>query len=289
MKQIKLIIAAAALTGLIASCQKDFTVQTGNTPVEFVYSSIDTVLNSAMNYIPVQMTEQATPSSFTTVEFLGGTIIMKEDNSTVEIVDGTHVIFTSKELYIGAYDPEVDTADLLPTNNIEFRIPDYLNYQEVTFSLRLTGQYLGSVTEMTWKATAPADVDMTGTWVIGTAEFQISVDENGNYSVVDPFFGDTWSASRAGSVLTFNSTSGNTFNVGDPHGDVTATFCAYHPEDGTEEPTYLWPDEPCVWEFTSGTVTVTNGVFIGFESPADGKWYSWNGSSIAAGTTGNKK
>ena len=35
---------------------------------------------------------------------------MKEDSSTVEIVDGTHVIFTSKELYVGAYDPEVDTA-----------------------------------------------------------------------------------------------------------------------------------------------------------------------------------
>ena len=287
MKQIKLIIAAAALTGLLASCEKDFTVETGNTPVEFVYSSIDTVLNSVMNYIPVQMTQQATPSSYTTFEFLGGTITMKEDSSTVEIVDGTHVIFTSKELYVGAYDPEVDTADLLPTNNIEFRIPDYLDYQEITFSLRLTGEYLGSITEMTWTATAPAEIDMTGTWNIGSAAFQISVDENGNYTIVDPFFGDSWAASRAGTVLTLNSTSGNTFNVGDPHGDVTATFCAYHEQEGGDGTIYLWPDEVCVWEFTDGTVTVTNGVFIGFESPADGGWYNWSGSNIQPGTVGN--
>ena len=81
MKQIKLIIAAAALTGLIVSCEKDFTVQTGNTPVEFVYSSIDTVLNSAMNYIPVQMTEQATElvKDFTDLESRRSLVIFNKE------------------------------------------------------------------------------------------------------------------------------------------------------------------------------------------------------------------
>ena len=288
MKKIRLIIAATALLGLLASCEKDFTVQTGNTPVEFVYSSIDTTLNNTYIYIPVKATEISGLASKATVEYLGGTITMKEDTTqTADFVDGTDIIFTSKEIYVGAYDDETDSTLGYSYNNIEIRVPNYLNYHRITFKLRLTGEYLGNVVEMTYTATAPTEVDMSGTWNIGTASFVISVDDSGNYTVTDPFFGDTWAATRAGSVLTFSSTSGNTFNVGDPHGDVTATFCAYHTEDGGDT-VYLWPDEACVWEFTDAEVTVTNGVFIGFESPADGGWYSWSGSAIAAGTVGTK-
>ncbi len=287
MKQIRLIIAATALLGLLASCEKDFTVETGTTPVEFVYSSIDTTLNNSYIYIPVRMTENASVSSLAKFEYMGGTLVKKEDNSQAELVDGTDIIFTSKEIYVGAYDEATDSVAGYPSNNIEARVPNYLNYQSITFKLQLTGEYLGQVTEMTYTATAPTELDMTGKWTIGTAEFEISEDANGNFLVKDPFFGDTWTATRAGNSLTFNSTSGNTFNVGDPHGEVTATFCAYH-IDESDGNVYLWPNEPCIWDFANTTVTVTNGVFIGFESPADGGWYSWNGSAIDAGTVGSK-
>ena len=96
MKQIKLIIAAAAMLGLIASCEKDFTVQTGDTPVEFVYSSIDTTLNNTYIFIPVRAIAENELSTFTTVEYLGGTYTLKEDPSkTAELVDGSDIIFTS--------------------------------------------------------------------------------------------------------------------------------------------------------------------------------------------------
>ena len=290
MKQIKLIIAATALLGLIASCEKDFTVQTGDTPVEFVYSSIDTTLNNTYIFIPVRAIAENELSTFTTVEYLGGTYTLKEDPSkTAELVDGSDIIFTSKELYVGAYDKDTDSTLGYSYNNIEIRVPDYLNYQSITFKLRLTGDYLGSVTEMTYTATAPSDVDFAGTWVLGTAEFVITQNESGNYVITDPFFGDSWEGTRSSNTLTLNSASGNTFNVGDPHGDVTATFCGYHPEDGGDGTVYLWPSEPCVFDFTSTTITTVNGVFIGFNSPADGKWYNWSGSNIDAGTVGSKK
>ena len=279
MKQIKLIIAAAAMLGLIASCEKDFTVQTGDTPVEFVYSSIDTTLNNTYIFIPVRAIAENELSTFTTVEYLGGTYTLKEDPSkTAELVDGSDIIFTSKELYVGAYDEDTDSTLGYSYNNIEIRVPDYLNYQS-----------LGSVTEMTYTATAPTEIDFAGTWVLGTAEFVITQNESGNYVITDPFFGDSWEGTRASNTLTLNSTSGNTFNVGDPHGDVTATFCGYHAEDGGDGTVYLWPSEPCVFDFTSTTITAVNGVFIGFESPADGGWYSWSNSAVNAGTVGSKK
>lgn len=285
MKKIRLIIAATALLGLLASCEKDFTVETGTTPVEFVYSSIDTTLNNSYIYIPVKATENVNVSSLAKFEYMGGTLVNKADNSQADLVDGSDIIFTSKEIYVGAYDEDTDSTLGYSSNNIEARVPNYLNYQSITFKLQLTGEYLGQVTEMTYTATAPTELDMTGTWSIGNTEFQISEDANGNFIVVDAFFGDSWTATRAGNTLTFNSTSGSTFNMGDPYGDVTATFCAYHEQDGTM---YLWPDEVCVWDFADNTVTVTNGVFIGFESPADGGWYSWSDSTIDPGTVGSK-
>ena len=131
MRNIKLIVAAVALLGLLSSCEKDFTVKTGNTPVEFLSSTMDVELNSVYNYIPIQMTDSSKVSSRAIVEFVGGTITMKEDGSTREVVNGTDVIFTSLDLYIGAYDPAIDTTSF-PNNSIEFRLPNYLQYQSIS-------------------------------------------------------------------------------------------------------------------------------------------------------------
>lgn len=132
-------------------------------------------------------------------------------------------------------------------------------------------------------------VDIIGEWVLGNSVFKITLDNNGYYVIEEPFFGDSWEGTRVSNTLTLNSTSGNIFNIGDPFGDVTATFCGYHPEDGGDGSYKLWPEEPCVFDFTSSTITTVNGVFIGFNNPADGEWYCWSGSAIDAGTVGSKR
>ena len=251
MRNIKLIIAAAALTALLASCEKDFTVKTGDTPVEFLSSTMDVELNSVYNFIPIQMTANSELSSLATFELVSGTIVMKEDGSTRDVVDGTDVIFTSKEIYIGKYDPQVDTTSL-PNNNIEFRIPKYLEYQSISLTLRLTGENLGSITELVWTASAPAEASMAGNWAFGNM------------------------------ILT----EGPDVDMGE-QGVCTVIFCAYH--EHTDGNTYLWPDEACILEFSEDgtTVTATNGIFHGFQSGSS--WYNWNGSVVAAGTVGTRQ
>lgn len=285
MRNIKLIIAAAALTALLASCEKDFTVKTGDTPVEFLSSTMDVELNSVYNFIPIQMTANSELSSLATFELVSGTIVMKEDGSTRDVVDGTDVIFTSKEIYIGKYDPQVDTTSL-PNNNIEFRIPKYLEYQSISLTLRLTGENLGSITELVWTASAPAEASMAGSWAFGNMILTITEDEDGNFGVQSPFInGYTWSATRANNQLTL-SLEGPDVDMRE-QGVCTVIFCAYH--EHTDGNTYLWPDEACILEFSEDgtTVTATNGIFHGFQSGSS--WYNWPGSVVAAGTVGTRQ
>ena len=58
MKNIKIFVILAATLAVLASCDKrDFTVKTGNTPVEFVPSdSIE--ITGEYYYLPIQMTQQ---------------------------------------------------------------------------------------------------------------------------------------------------------------------------------------------------------------------------------------
>ena len=284
MKQIKLIIAAAAMLGLIASCEKDFTVQTGDTPVEFVYSSIDTTLNNTYIFIPVRAIAENELSTFTTVEYLGGTYTLKEDPSkTAELVDGSDIIFTSKELYVGAYDKDTDSTLGYSYNNIEIRVPKYLSYQSITFKLRLTGDYLGSVTEMTYTATAPGEIDITGTWVIEQQTFTITKDESENYYVnyfdgAENQFPATWN--KDASTLTIDNTATIQVDAGGDYGVVDVFI-------GTYDGQYLNPDEASVWQFTSAsTFTATNGIYVGFH--VEGNSYAgW--VSIAPGAEGQKQ
>lgn len=289
MRNIKFIIIAATLLSLLVSCENRFEVQTGSTPVEFTSSTIDVELNSIYNYIPVQMTENSELSSHAVAEFVGGTITLKEDGSQRDVVEGTDVIFTSLDLYIGAYDPEVDTTSL-PNNNIEFRIPNYLDYESISLTLKLVGDNLGSITEVTWTATAPQGVQLAGNWSFNGFVLTVVEDENGNYGVQSPFAtGATWSATRANNMLTI-TTEGIVFDFGaDSHGESPVFFCAYHVNE-SDGKTYLWPDEACVLEFSDdGTVTATNGIFHGFLSSADGSYYNWNNSVVPEGTVGTRQ
>ena len=285
MKNIKVLLLAAAVLLSFSSCTKrNFTVETGNTPVEFTASTMDVVLNSNYNYIPIQMTAQGNLSSLATFELVEGTIVMKEDGSTVPVEDGVNVIFTSKEIYVGAYDADADGADGLPSNNIEFSIPAYLDYQSVSFKLRLTGEYLGENVELVWTAKAPTEIDITGNWNIGGSTFVITLDENNEYHVQDPFTGFQWAGVRTGNSFTVSLPSQwPQADVGAPHGVVEVYFIGY--PDGK-----LYLDVASEWSFAdNGTVTLTNGLAIGFVSPVDGYFYNWTGSIINQGTVGTKQ
>lgn len=299
----------AAVGSLFSCTKRDFTVETGNTPVQFTESTMTVDLTQEYNYIPVEMLEQALVSSYTTFEFVGGSYTTyateESESQTFELKNGSDIIFTAMELYVGAFDPEADVDPVtgtnvdtlgnpvLPSNNIEFRLPNYNNYQSVTVNLKLTGAYLGQNTTVEWTGVGRerpvGGIDIVGNWSFdGTYKFAIAAgEEEDHYTITDPFFGDTWAAVLENDLtLTLSATMGATFNVGDPHGDVTATFCAYHEQDGNM---YLWPDEPCVFECTSESIMTVNGVFIGFESPADGGWYSWQGSAIDPESVATRK
>lgn len=137
------------------------------------------------------------------------------------------------------------------------------------------------------------DLDITGVYNIGGSDlnYEITYDEeSGLYLVWNPYVtgeGAYITATRENNTLVIGLEGIPEVNVGDPHGSVTIIMCAYH-EDPSDGQTYLWPEESCVWEFTESEVTLTNGLFLGFQSPADEKWYNWQGSVQPAGTVGEK-
>lgn len=130
-------------------------------------------------------------------------------------------------------------------------------------------------------------VDFSGTWNFGETQLVVSRDAAGSYTVVDPFLGWSWDAALTdGMALQLSSTYGATVDVGDPYGDVVSVFCAYYASE-SDGALYLWPDEPCVFErMNDDAIVSVNGVFIGFQDPADGSFYNWQGSVIDAGTVG---
>lgn len=137
------------------------------------------------------------------------------------------------------------------------------------------------------------ELDITGVYNIGGSDlnYEITYDEgSGVYQVWNPYVtgeGAYITATREGNTLVIGLGGIPEVNVGDPHGSVTVIMCAYH-EDPSDGKTYLWPEESCVWEFTASDVTLTNGMFFGFQSPADQKWYNWQDSVQPAGTVGEK-
>jgi len=296
MRTFKIFLTVAAAGALLTSCyERQFTPELGNTPVEFVSSTIDTTLNSSTIRVPVRMTEQSSTGAEATLIFNGGTVTLKE-GTTRDVVEFTNdqtgyenggdILITSYHLYIGAYDEEEDGADGLPTNSFEILVPDYLSYESITLNFELQADNLGSNTTLTYTATAPTEADFTGNWNIDGTQYQITVDETGTvYSLYTPFAEDPFTGSRSGNTLTLN-TSGPSVDTGEQFGVVDLILCSFHYEG---DQGYLDPNTASVWEFSEDgqSVTLTNGVFIGFA--ANGGYYNWDGSVHDTGTVGNRQ
>lgn len=296
MRTFKIFLTVAAAGALLTSCyERQFTPELGNTPVEFVSSTIDTTLNSSTIRVPVRMTEQSSTGAEATLIFNGGTVTLKDGttrdveeftNDQTGYENGGDILITSYHLYIGAYDEEEDGADGLPTNSFEILVPDYLSYESITLNFELQADNLGSNTTLTYTATAPTEADFTGNWSIDGTQYQITVDETGTvYSLYTPFAEDPFTGSRSGNTLTLN-TSGPSVDTGEQFGVVDLILCSFYYEG---EQGYLDPNTASVWEFSEDglTVTLTNGVFIGFA--ADGGYYNFDGSVHDTGTVGNRQ
>lgn len=294
MKHSKYIIILASAMGALLSCtERDFTPVTGNTPVEFVYSEQEVNLSGAYHYIPIQMTEQASTSSLATVELTGGSITLK-DGSVQSIEEGTNIIITSKEIYIGAFDPEADIDPItgtnvdtlgnpvLPSNNIEVRIPSYNEYQNVTLEFKLVGDNLGARTTTKYIAEAPTELVIEGTYKIDGETFYVTADPSDESKYWISYFSanaQEYSAVRENNTLTVSNTDFVTVNAGEDYGEVDCIMCAFDGE-------YLYPDEKVVLDFAEGSVTATNGIFLGFTTGGS----SWAGYvMILNGTTGTKQ
>lgn len=298
MKYLKILLTAAAAGAMLTSCyERQFTPTLGDTPVEFVYSTIDTTLSNSTIYLPVHLTEQSSTGGKATLVFTGGTIVMRDGSSREAVeftndetgyANGGDVMITSYELYIGAYDEEEDGTDGLPTNSFEVKLPDYLEYESISLNFELQADNLGNNTTLTYNAVAPTEAVITGSWSINGNTYSISEDGMGGYLIQTPYVEGQFAASRVNNTLTI-TTAG--VAAEDPDlGTISVIMCAYHAADDGK--TYLWPDEACIWDFSEDgtTVTLTNGTFIGFANPTQaGSYYNWNGSAMEAGTTGTKQ
>lgn len=301
MKQLKIFLTVAAAGALLVSCdERQFTPVLGDTTVEFVNPNQTIQLTSEYINIPIQMTEQSSTGAKAVVEFTGGTItpvdgtprdVVEFTNDQTGYENGGDIIITSKEIYIGAYDADEDDADVLPFSNMEIRVPDYRNIQTLVLNFEIVSDNAGDNRTVVLTAEKPTELVITGTWNIANLQFNVSQDENGGYLLYTPFAADPFTAVRDGNNLTI-STNGPETQVEMESGTVTVQiYCyAYHTQEGGDDTVYFWPDENSVLTFAEDeTVTVSNGMLIGFYDPADPEaFYSFTDSNIHAGTVGTR-
>ena len=276
MKYIKISLAVAALLTLFVSCTKrTFEPVLGDTKVQFVNTSMEISLTGQYHFVPIQMVEQSSTSALATVELVSAVATLT-DGSTREIVErektdtvAAEIIFTSKEVYIGPYDSTTDGTGL-PYNNLEFRLPNYRDYQSVTLEFKLVGNNLAENTSCVYTASKPQGVIIEGTYAVEDKEFVFIKETDTKYWFEYAVEGGDISAERIDNTLIFSLT-----DYTEAQG-YKLQICACH--DG-----YYYPEEAAQVTFNATGLTLDNGMFYGdFEAGA-----AYFG--IMAGATGTRK
>lgn len=251
MKNIKILLITAAALFALSSCyeKREFTPETGNTPVDFVTTTIS--LTSEYSYIPVHQLADASNHTKVTIEVLGCTATHL-DGSTLTLVDGSDIIFTSKELYVAPLGEEGDGE-----SSFEVRLPGYADYQDVAISVKLTGPDTNIETTVTLQGVTR--YNMSGYWNLDTwGTLFITEDEN-DYT---KFYVTLLSANdvrefpavRSVNTLTIDQTA--TFN----YGGFDYFVCL------SEAAGSLTPSSPAEFTFSSDNAFTTTGIFIGYNS-----------------------
>ena len=258
-----------AVLGFFASCsEKDFTPVTGNTNVEFVNPTTEVVLTGEYLYIPLQMVEQSAKAAKVTVEFTGGTFTTQED-VTAQILLDEHIIITTTELYIGAYDEEAD-GEGLPTNSIEVRVPQYRDFKEVTLNFAITSNNVGQHATTTFVAKAPEKGAVAGQY-----ELVSSFDGASTVVTIMAVEGDETAFDVMGLIGGQDTVPGFTGTFADPTFTVSNAPNTQYNQGGADiiacpfDGSYLYPDNQCTWTISPAGFTSDNGIFCGFN---DGGW-----------------
>ena len=174
MKNIKVLLLAAAVLLSFSSCTKrNFTVETGNTPVEFAATTI--TLNAEYIYIPVHQLAASDVYTPVTLEIVSCSALHL-DGSTITLENDSDVILTSSELNVAPLGEEGDGE-----SSFEIRVPAYTDYQNVLIDVKLTGPDTNIETTITLQGVTR--YNMVGTWnwnTMGTV--QIIENEEGDYS-----------------------------------------------------------------------------------------------------------
>ncbi len=285
MKYIKISLAIAALLTLFASCTKrSFDVVTGDTKVEFVNSNIEVSLTGAYHYVPIQMVDTAATAALATVEYVSGTVTLADGTTrTLEAREKTdtvaaEIIFTSMEVYVGAYDSDVDKGNL-PSNSLEFRLPYYRDYQKVELNFRLVGNNVneGGNTTCTYVAQKASGVVIEGVytftsnyWPDSPTEVEFIKESNTKYWFAYITNEGDISAERDGNTLIFSTTD---FVEYDNSGTIMKLQMCQLLDDG------YYPGTPVQITFDNSGFVLDNGMFYGDIEMGSGFILSYPGAT----------
>ena len=267
MKNIKVLLLAAAVLLSFSSCTKrNFTVETGNTPVEFAATTI--TLDAEYIYIPVRQLAASDVYTPVTLEIVSCSALHL-DGSSLTLENDSDVILTSSEINVAPLGEEGDGE-----SSFEVRIPGYADYQNVQLSVKLTGPDTNIETTITLQGVTR--YNMSGLWNLDTwGQVLIEEDEEDytKFYVSIPL--------PSGQILTFPATrSVNNLSI-----DPNATF-----SDGgfdyfvclSTAPGSLTPGSPAIFTFTSDNAFTTTGIFIGYNSGGYRGWVLGAGNGSRA-------
>ena len=270
MKNIKVLLLAAAVLLSFSSCTKrDFTVETGNTPVEFAATTI--TLNAEYIYIPVRQLAPSDVYTPVTLEIVSCSALHL-DGSSLTLENDSDIILTSSELNVAPLGEEGDGE-----SSFEVRLPGYADYQNVAISVKLTGPDTNIETTVTLQGVTR--YNMSGLWSIDNYGQVLIEEDEEDYTKFYVSF-----PLPTGQIFTFPATrSVNTLAM-DPNYTIPADgfefFICY--ADGSS----LSPGSPAEFEFADDNTFASSGFFIGIES--GGSYYlgtnTTSGAICGAGT-----
>lgn len=266
MKNIKVLLLAAAVLLSFSSCTKrNFTVETGNTPVEFAATTI--TLNAEYIYIPVHQLAASDVYTPVTLEIVSCSALHL-DGSSLTLENDSDVILTSSELNVAPLGEEGDGE-----SSFEVRIPGYADYQNVQLSVKLTGPDTNIETTITLQGVTR--YNMSGLWNLDTwGTLIITEDENDYTKFYVTFLSENdqreFPATRAVNNLTIDPNA--TFN----YGGFDYFVCL------STAPGSLTPGSPAIFTFTSDNAFTTTGIFIGYNSGGYRGWVLGAGNGSRA-------
>ena len=266
MKNIKVLLLAAAVLLSFSSCtQRDFTVETGNTPVEFAATTI--TLDAEYIYIPVRQLAASDVYTPVTLEIVSCSALHL-DGSSLTLENDSDVILTSSELNVAPLGEEGDGE-----SSFEVRIPGYADYQNVQLSVKLTGPDTNIETTITLQGVTR--YNMSGLWNLDTwGTLIITGDENDDTKFYVTCLSENdqreFPATRAVNNLTIDPNA--TFN----YGGFDYFVCL------STAPGSLTPGSPAIFTFTSDNAFTTTGIFIGYNSGGYAGWVLGAGNGSRA-------